>query len=124
MKLSVHVAPAQGGTRHDDVDRPDGPALAVLVAAGLGAFTLGLLTTWAEASETMKERLTLYDPVGPLSGKSSFAVLVFLASWVVLHPVLRKVPRLTERHLLLVGGLVILGVLGTFPPIFQLFTAE
>lgn len=121
MKLDVRVQPGAGGTRHEDIDRPDGPAIAALIAAGIGAFFLGLFTTLAEASASLKDWLNYYDPVGPLSGKTTYAVIAFLVSWAVLHPVLRTQPKLTNRYLWVIGVLLFLGLLGTFPTFFEAF---
>jgi multisubunit Na+/H+ antiporter MnhB subunit len=65
--------------------------------------------------------LTFSTPVGPLSGKVTVAVAVWLAAWVVLHLVYRNKPAETRRAL--TGSLVLigLGVIGTFPTFFQLF---
>jgi hypothetical protein len=102
-------------------DRPEGPVAAAILAAGVGAFALGVLTTLAEASEQIKEFLNLYDPVGPLSGKTTGAVIIWLVAWVVLHLVYRSKP--VESRLALTVSLVLigLGVIGTFPVFFQAF---
>ena len=71
-------------------DRPEGPVAAAILAAGVGAFALGVLTTLAEASEQIKEFLNLYDPVGPLSGKTTGAVIIWLVAWVILHLIYRS----------------------------------
>ena len=61
-----------------------GKALAALVAAGVGCAALGVLTTLAELSTGLKSVLNFYDSVGPLSGKTTVAVLVWLIAWYVL----------------------------------------
>ena len=58
-----------------DSGEADGPLAAVLVAAGIGSFALGLFTTLAEASEAFRERLILNEAVGPLSGKTVWATV-------------------------------------------------
>lgn len=117
----IHLEPASGGTRAEDIDRPDGPAMAALHATGIGAFVLGLLTVLAEASASVKDWLEFYGPVGPLSGKTTLAVVAWLVSWAVLHPVLRSKPTLTNRHLFVICLLLFLGLLGTFPTFFEAF---
>ncbi len=102
----------------------EGPAAAALLGAGVGAFTLGLLTTLAEASTSIKDSLTLSDAVGPLSGKTTYAVVVWLAAWAVLHFTVGRRARLTTQVLTVVVVLFGLGLLGTFPIFFQLFAAE
>jgi heme A synthase len=102
-------------------DKPEGPIAAAMLAGGIGSAALGLFTTLAEASEGVKEWLTWSEPVGPLSGKTGLALIVWLAAWAVLHAVLRTRPHETRRALVVTLVLVGLGVLGTFPTFFQLF---
>ena len=52
-------------------DKPDGPAAAAMVAAGIGIFVLGLLTTLAVPWTDLKDFLAdfqLGQGVGPLAG--------------------------------------------------------
>ena len=63
----------------------NGAAAASVLAAGVGSLALGFFTVVVEASEWAREALNLYWPVGPLSGKTTFAVVAWLAAWVVLH---------------------------------------
>jgi hypothetical protein len=101
----------------------EGPAAVALLAAGVGGFTLGLLTTLAEASTSVKDTLVIVEEVGPLSGKTTYAVVVWLIAWVVLHLAARR--RLSLSPVVLTVSLVLLalGVLGTFPIFFQLFAS-
>lgn len=103
--------------------RAEGPAAAALLAAGFGAFVLGLLTTLAELSETIKDALVITEPVGPLSGKTSYAVAAWLIAWIVLHVTAGRRLKLTSGVVALAVVLVGLGLLGTFPLFFQLFAA-
>jgi hypothetical protein len=106
--------------QHDVVDKPEGPVAAAIIAGGAGALALGLLTTLAEASTRIKDALNLYDPVGPLSGKTIGAVVIWLVCWVALHVVYRDRAFETRRALTVALVLLGLGVLGTFP-LFQAF---
>lgn len=105
----------------DYADKPEGPVTAAILAAGIGAFAIGVLTTLAEASEGFGDFLSVYEPVGPLSGKTIGAVVVWLVAWAVLHLMLRD--KATESRKALTASLVLigLGVLGTFPIFFQAF---
>jgi hypothetical protein len=87
----------------------------------VGALTLGLLTTLAEASTSIRDFLNLYDPVGPLSGKTIGAVLIWLIAWVVLHVIYRHRALESRKALTVALVLIAIGVLGTFPTFFQLF---
>jgi hypothetical protein len=102
-------------------DKPEGPIAAAIIAGGVGAAALGLVTTLAEASEGIADRLRWSEAVGPLSGKVIVAVLVWLVAWAILHVVLRGRPYETRRALVVSLVLIALGVLGTFPTFFQLF---
>ena len=108
-------------TRIAFADRPEGPIAAAIIAGGVGAAALGVVTTLAEASTGVKDWLQWSDRVGPLSGKTILAVGVWLLSWAVLHVVLRGRPYETRRALVVSLVLIALGVLGTFPTFFQLF---
>ena len=98
----------------------NGGLLAALVAAGAGCATMGLVYVGATASPTLNRMLTWYAPAGALSGMCGVTVLLWLLSWLGLHK------GWSERNLDLRGpltlamGLLVLGVLLTFPPIARL----
>ena len=64
--------PAAGATNEAiaavELARPSGPAAAVILAAGLASFTLGLLSVLTAASASISNALTLSDRVGDVSG--------------------------------------------------------
>ena len=105
-------------------DKPEGPIAASIIAGGIGATALGLFTTLAEASADIKEWLDYKSSVGPLSGKTIMAVVVWLVAWAILHVVYRGKPYETRRAFTIAVVLVGLGVLGTFPTFFQAFASE
>ena len=122
--------------RHDDVkvapeleglnltDKPDGPAAAVMISAGIGIFVLGLLTTLAVISGDVKSFLLWWEwgqGVGPLAGKSTLAVLSWLISWLILGLLWRKKDVELKPAFYIGLTLGILGAIGTFPPFFELF---
>lgn len=104
--------------------RPDGPLAAVLLAAGIGSFALGLLTTLAEANTGFRERLILNAGVGPLSGKTVWATIIFLIAWAVLYGQMRHRDGLLRSATTAFIVLTLLGLLGTFPIFFQAFASE
>ena len=106
------------------VAKPDGPLAAVLLAAGIGAFALGLVTTLAEASSGFRDRLVLNAGVGPLSGKTVWATVIFLVAWAVLAARLRNRDGLLRSATTIFVVLTVLGLLGTFPIFFQAFAPE
>jgi hypothetical protein len=106
------------------MEKPNGPVVAAMLAAGVGTLVLGILTTLAEASEGVHEFLEFSERVGPLSGKVTLAVAAFLVTWGGLHLSLRTrelewKPAITATVALLAAGFVL-----TFPPFFQLFESD
>ena len=102
-----------------ELARPSGPAAAVILAAGLASFTLGLLSVLTAASTSISNALTLSDRVGDLSGLTTSATVVFFASWGVLAIAWRHADPPLARVTAAAGGLIALRLLGTFPPIFN-----
>src|SRR6266700_4091346 len=102
-------------------DKPEGPIAAAILAAGIGCLAMGVVTTLAEASTSIADKLSWSDRVGPLSGKTIIAVAVWLVAWAVLHLVFRAKEFETRRALAVALVLVALGVVGTFPTFFQAF---
>jgi hypothetical protein len=105
-------------------DKPNGPAVAATLAAGIGTLVLGILTTLSEASEGVADFLNWSDRVGPLSGKTSLAVIAFLLSWGGIHMALRE--REVEWRPVITTTIVMVAIalLLTFPPFFQLFKSD
>jgi len=118
--VSETAAPSQ----LEAVERPTGPVAAALLATGIGAVVLGLLTTLSEASTGVHDFLEFDKDVGPLSGKTIIAVIAYLASWAVLHALWRRQNPPLRPILIATAVLIALGVLGTFPTFFQAFASE
>lgn len=112
------------GVSEAAVERPTGPAAAVMIAAGLGSLVLGLLTTLSEASVAVHDFLELSGAVGPLSGKTIISAGTFFASWAALAVVWQRADFPLRRVALITTLLVALGLLGTFPIFFQAFASE
>jgi hypothetical protein len=116
--------------RTDDVltdgtgTKPFGPFAAMLVAAGVGALVLGILTTLSEASEGFASALQWSDSVGPLIGKTLIAAAVFVVVAIVLWAVWRDKDPSPRGILTLSIVLFALGLLLTFPVFFQLFESS
>lgn len=101
-----------------------GPASAAIVAGGVGAFVLGLMTTGAEAIPGLREALILTNPVGPLSGKTTVAVVAWLISWAILHFVWKDRDFNINTAFVIALVMAGLGVLLTFPLVFEAFAAQ
>jgi hypothetical protein len=100
---------------------PNGGIVAASVAAGAGCAALGGLTVASAASSEVADLLTLYAPSGPLTGKATVAAIIYLIIWVNLHFRLRDRELSLSRGFLLTMFLLMLGLVGTFPPFYQLF---
>lgn len=104
-----------------ETPKKNGPAFAALLSAGLGSAALGVFTTLAVAITPFKDAMVINKGVGPLSGKTTYAVAVFVLSWIVLAFVMRG-KHYPERPLFIATFvLVAIGVIGTFPLFFDLF---
>jgi hypothetical protein len=101
--------------------RPSGPAAAVVLAAGLGCFALGLLTVLTVASGAFSDAMTFSERVGDLSGVTTIATIVFFVAWFALAVAWRRADPPLARAAAAAGLLVALGLLGTFPPFYNLF---
>ena len=102
-------------------ERSNGAGAAAILAAGIGAFLLAVLAILADQSVTIKSMMIFWKPAGPLSGVTTCAIVLWLASWAILDA------RWRNRSVALAGisatafVLLILAVLLTFPPIADLF---
>ena len=101
--------------------RIEGMAAAALLAAGVGALVLGLLTTLAEASTGTKDVLQFNDRVGPLSGKTIIGAAVYFGALLVFGLLWRKRALALRPVFIAAVVLLVLGFLGTFPTFFQAF---
>jgi hypothetical protein len=99
--------------------RPSGPAAAVVLAAGLAAFTLGLLSVLTAVSSSISDALALSDGSGDVSGLMTATTVVFFGSWGLLALAWRDADPPLLRIAGVSGGLIALGLLGTFPPFFN-----
>jgi hypothetical protein len=98
-----------------------GAAAAAMVAGGAGVFVIGLMTTGAVISAELKEALNWWNPAGSLTGKTGLGVIVWLISWYVLNRVLRTDNRSLQRAFVVTLILISLGLILTFPPVFEVF---
>lgn len=102
-------------------EKPNGPAAAALIAAGIGVLALAVLTVLSEANADVKDFLNLKNRVGPLSGKTVFAVAAYLVSWVLLAIPLWKRSVTLNTVLIITGVMIAAAFIGTYPKFFQLF---
>ena len=105
-------------------DRPTGPVAAVLLATGIGSLVFAIIVVIAESSESFAESLAYDQEVGPLSGKTIWAVVAFLGSWLILGLALRNRNPGLKTVAIVAGVLIALALVGTFSPFFELFAPE
>lgn len=110
-----------------DARKPNGPPLAALLAAGIGSAFLGLFTTLAQSHAGFKglmdldKNFGLKVGVGPLSGKTIYAVAIWLIAWAVAAYVMRGKSYPARPFLIATFALIGIGLLGTFPVFFENF---
>jgi hypothetical protein len=95
---------------------PTGPAAAAILAAGIGCFALGVFAFAGDAVPAVNRALVFWQPTGALSGVSSTAIAMWLASWYALS---RRWGSRNVRILpvnLAAGVMLIAALLLTFPP--------
>jgi hypothetical protein len=94
-----------------------GPIWASILAAAFGCAVMGVLTFFTEISSRMSKLMTFINPVGNLSGVTTLTLFLWIISWILLH-------RRWKSRSIKMGGLVLtaslllilIGLLGTFPP--------
>ena len=97
---------------------PNGAAMAAFLAAGFGAFAMGLFVLLNEMG--IFAAPTLYEPAGGVSGRTTFAVVAWLVAWGVLHARWKGRDVGTGPVWLVTAVLTTLGILATFPPFWGL----
>ncbi len=105
-------------------DLPNGPVAAALLAGGIGSAVLGVITTASEVSTGFANVLNWMKPVGPLSGKVGVTVLIYLLSWLGLFFTWRGKNVDFNRIATIAFILLAIGLLGTFPPVFELIAGK
>ena len=104
-----------------EAEPPSGPAAALILAGGIAAFCMGLVTTLGEASTDIADALQWSDRVGPLSGKTLITVFVFALAWGLLTALWRRANPPLRSITIASAVLIVLGLIGTFPTFFQTF---
>jgi hypothetical protein len=99
----------------------NGSGAAAIVATGLGAFALGVLTVAGDKSDAMKRLFTFYRPTGPLSGVTTAAIGFWLGAWVLLARRWKGTDLHLDAAVWTAFVLLVLGLLLTFPPVGHLF---
>jgi cell division protein FtsW (lipid II flippase) len=102
----------------------NGLFLATALAAAFAAVVLAFLVVLAEASTGVASTLTIIERVGPLSGKVIWTLVAFAVAWLVLAVAFRNREVNWRVPLLVVGVLLVIAFVFTFPPVFQAFAPD
>jgi len=100
-------------------DSPNGGAMAAYLAAGIGAFAMGLMVILNEAG--VYAAPALYGPAGGVSGRTTLAVIGWVIAWAVLHSRWKAREVEAGRVQAITFALAGLGLLLCFPPVWSLF---
>jgi hypothetical protein len=99
----------------------NGSGAAAILAAGIGSFTLALLACAGDKLAAVKNILIFYKPTGPLSGVTTTAILIWLATWGILEWRWRNRSVGVRRISIIAIALLGLSLVLTFPPVVDLF---
>ena len=104
-------------------ERVNGPVSAALLAGGIGSAAMGLITLAFEINDksAFAKSMNWYKPVGGLSGKSMLSIIIFFVAWAVLHYIWKDKQTDFSRISAIAIALLVVGLLGTFPPFWELF---
>mgnify|MGYP005849121627 CR=1 FL=1 len=97
----------------------NGAAMAAVLGAAIGSFTLGLIVLFKATG--LLSIPALYQPAGGVSGRTTLAVVIWLIVWGILHYRWKDQHISYQRTLLL--SLILIGgsIVFTFPPLWSLF---
>ena len=103
-------------------DKVNGPVSAALLAGGIGSAAMGIITLIYELDDKsgFSKSMAWNKGVGGLSGKSSWAIIIFFVSWAVLHYIWKDKDTDFARISSYAIALLVVGLLGTFPPLWHL----
>ena len=96
----------------------NGAALASFLAAGIGAFAVGVFVILNETG--LFAVPALYGPAGGVSGRTTFAVIVWLGAWAALHRRWQARALAPQRIYVAALTLLVVGIVLCFPPVWQL----
>ncbi|MBI4308175.1 MAG: hypothetical protein HY684_05150 [Chloroflexi bacterium] len=124
MQLQTQVreaAKAKETTEAPEGANPTGPAAAAFLAAGIGVCAYGVITFIAQIVKPIGAAITVYGPSGPLSGKTTLGIVIWLVAWAILHFLWRKQDVSVRNAFVLSMVLLTIGMIAMFPPVFEAF---
>jgi hypothetical protein len=96
----------------------NGAAMAAVLGAGIGSAAMGVFVLLNEAGVFAAP--ALYAPAGGVTGRTTFATIVWLSAWLVLHARWRSRDVASRSVFTWTVVLVLLGIVATFPPVWAL----
>lgn len=117
--MSTHIDDTADRPAPPPHETPNGAALAAILAAGIGSFALGVIVL-LDAIDAIAVP-GVYGPSGGVSGRTTLAVVIWLTAWAVLHMRWRGREMPPGRLYGITMILIALGILGTFPPLWDVF---
>lgn len=111
-------------TNEITTDVPSGAGAAALLAAGIGCAALGAFALLGDAFKGIATFFKFYMPTGPLSGVTTSAILVWLASWFALHKAWADRDVAINKVSIAAFVLLLIGFALTFPPIMDLLQGK
>ncbi len=99
----------------------NGPAAAALLAGGIATVVYGIIIILSEGIPAIGTALNWYNPAGPLSGKTSLAVILWLILWAILGNQWKDKDVDFQRTSTAALVLLVIGLLLTIPPVFDFF---
>jgi hypothetical protein len=99
----------------------NGSGAAAILAGGIGSFALAVLACAQDKMAAVENILIFYKPTGPLSGVTTSAILIWLATWGILEWRWRNRSVGVGCISVIAFALLSLGLVLTFPPVVDLF---
>ena len=96
----------------------NGAAMAAVLGAGIGSCAMGAFVLLNEAG--LFAAPTLYGPAGGVTGRTTFATIVWLLAWRGLHARWKSREIAPGPGFTPTGVHVVLAILGTCPPLWGL----
>ena len=96
----------------------NGAAMAAVLGAGIGSCAMGAFVLLNEAG--LFAAPALYGPAGGVTGRTTFAAIVWLLAWTVLHARWRSREVAPGPVFTSTVVLVVLAIVATFPPVWGL----
>jgi hypothetical protein len=107
-----------------DVELPNGPGAAAILAAGIGCAAMGILAFAGDASDSIGKALNFYNPTGTLSGVTTLAIIIWLIAWFVLARMWGTKTVDVVKINVISFVLLAVGFLLTFPPFMDLLQGK